>query len=101
MELLLGRHQSGNYITLPGMEPVVVHARTGAGKSADFGIPNLYQWPSSAVVLDVKGDYFEATSGHRAEMGQQIYVVAPGWRHSHCWDPLASIKRNSIDRFQQ
>jgi type IV secretion system protein VirD4 len=101
MELLLGRHESGHYITLPGKEPVVVHARTGAGKSADFGIPNLYQWPGSAVVLDVKGDYFEATSGYRAEMGQQIYVVAPGWRHSHCWDPLASIKRNSIDRFQQ
>lgn len=102
-EILLGRNADGTYIKFGGGEPVGVHARTGSGKSADFGIPNCFTWPGSLVVLDIKGDAFRHTGGHRAAMGQDVYVLAPGHRsgRSHRWDPLASVRRTSIDRFRQ
>lgn len=103
-DILLGRHANGSYITFGGGEPVGVHARTGSGKSADFAIPNCFTWEGSLVVLDVKGDAFRATAGHRSvAMGQDVYVLAPAHRsgRSHRWDPFASVRRNSIDRFRQ
>jgi type IV secretion system protein VirD4 len=99
--ILLGRHDDGTYINFPGGEPVAVHARTGSGKSADFAIPNAFRWKGSLVVLDIKGDSFRTTAGHRAEMGQAVYVLAPASTRSHRWDPFASVRRSSIDRFQQ
>lgn len=103
-KILLGRHADGSYITFGGGEPVGLHARTGSGKSADFAIPNCFNWLGSLVVLDVKGDAFRHTAGHRSEaLGQDVYVLAPGHPsgRSHRWDPFASVRRNSIDRFRQ
>jgi type IV secretion system protein VirD4 len=100
-DILLGRNQDGSYIRFGGGEPVAVHARTGSGKSADFGIPNCFTWQGSLVVLDIKGDAFRATAGHRAEMGQDVYVLAPGRLRSHRWDPFESVRRRSVDRFLQ
>lgn len=102
-DILLGRNEDGSYITFGGGEPVGVHARTGSGKSADFGIPNCFTWKGSLVVLDIKGDAFRQTAGHRVSMGQEVYVLAPAHvsRRSHMWDPFESVTRNSIDRFQQ
>lgn len=103
-DILLGRDSFGDFVCLGGGEPVGVHARTGSGKSADFAIPNCFTWKGSLVVLDIKGDAFRATAGHRSvAMGQDVYVLAPGHRtgRSHRWDPFASVRRNSIDRFKQ
>jgi type IV secretion system protein VirD4 len=100
--ILVGRDRDdGSYLKFDGGEPVAVHARTGSGKSADFGIPNCFTWGGSLVVLDIKGEAFRATAGHRAAMGQEVYALAPAHKRSHRWNPFSSVKRNSIDRFQQ
>lgn len=102
--ILVGRDAAdGSYLKFGGGEPVAVHARTGSGKSADFGIPNCFTWQGSLVVLDVKGEAFRATAGHRAAMGQDVYLFEPASKggRSHRWDPFAAVMRRSLDRFRQ
>lgn len=101
-DIILGRHADGSYIRLPGGEPVAVHARTGSGKSADFGIPNCFGWKGSLVVLDIKGEAFRATAGHRFAMGQDVYLLDPASKtgRSHRWDPFAAVPRQSMERFR-
>lgn len=102
-DLLLGRHRDGTYITLSGCEPVALQAPTGTGKTADWVIPNCFMWRGSLVVLDVKGEAFRATAGHRAAMGQDVYLFEPDApsERSHRWDPFAGVQRNSTARFRQ
>jgi type IV secretion system protein VirD4 len=101
--ILLGR--SGNAVhRLPGTEHVALHARTRSGKTSSFVVPNLFEWEGSAIVLDIKGEIFQATAGHRARnLGQAIYVFDPTARdgRSHCWNPLDAVERTSLDRFDQ
>lgn len=102
-EILLGR--TGDLIhTLPGTEHVCLHARTRMGKTSNFSIPNLFDWPGSAIVLDIKGEIFQATAGHRKDnLGQEIYVFDPTSRDSrtHCWNNFDAVNPASIDRFDQ
>jgi type IV secretion system protein VirD4 len=99
--ILIGR--TGDSIhKLPGTEHIALHARTRSGKTSNFSVPNLFEWPGSAIVLDIKGEIFQATAGHRARnLGQEIYVLDPTARdgRSHCWNPFDVIDRTSLDRF--
>ncbi len=53
-------------------------AATGAGKTRCSVIPNLLQWPGSAVVIDVKkAELCKVTARRRREMGQQVVVLDP------------------------
>ena len=101
--ILIGR--TGDSIhKLPGKEHVCLHARTRMGKTSNFSVPNLFEWPGSAIVLDIKGEIFKATAGHRARnLGQEIYVFDPTARdgRSHCWNPFAAVDVKSMDRFDQ
>jgi type IV secretion system protein VirD4 len=101
--ILMGRNDDGSYIWLPGGEPVALHARTGAGKSVGFCIPNCFSWKGSLVVLDIKGEAFRATAGHRAAMGQDVYRFEPMSRtgYSHHWNPFSAIDRSSHRRYEQ
>jgi type IV secretion system protein VirD4 len=101
--ILIGR-TGGNIHRLPGTEHVALHARTRSGKTSSFCVPNLFEWPGSAIVLDIKGEIFQATAGHRARnLGQEIYVFDPTARdgRSHCWNAFDAVDRTSIDRFDQ
>lgn len=101
-DILLGRHEDGRYIRFGGGEPVALHARTGAGKGVGFVIPNCFTWKGSLVVLDIKGEAWAATAGHRAAMGQDVYLLEPAsptWQ-SHRWDPFSAVQRGSDKRFQ-
>jgi type IV secretion system protein VirD4 len=102
-QILIGRDYDGSYLRLGGGEPVALHARTGTGKSVSMSIPNAFTWPGSMVVLDVKGEIFNVTAGHRAAMGQKVYRLSPASldSRSHCWDPFAAVQRDSADRFAQ
>jgi type IV secretion system protein VirD4 len=99
-DILIGK-RGGNYLRLPGSEHVVVYARTRAGKTAGFAIPNAFLFGGSLVCLDVKGEIFQATAGYRAARGQQVVVLDPAARdlRTHRWNPLAAIDRTSPDRF--
>jgi type IV secretion system protein VirD4 len=101
--IVIGR-DGAEILRQEGTEHVALHARTRSGKTVGFTIPNLFEWPGSAIVLDIKGEVFKATAGHRARnLGQAVYVFDPTNRRgrSHCWNALDAIDRTSIDRFDQ
>ena len=91
-------------MTLDGDGHVAVYAQTGAGKSVSVTIPNAFWWPGSLVVLDVKGDVFEATAGHRRDvLKQEVYRFDPASdeQRSHRWNPFECVDRRSFHRFRQ
>lgn len=72
----------------------LIVAPTGRGKTSGFVIPNLLAFKGSAVILDVKGDCFQATARHRSAQGDKVYRFAPvDWhdRRSHRYNPLLRI----------
>ena len=84
----------GRYLSSSVYSHVLCVAPTGRGKTTGFVIPNLLTFRGSAVVLDVKGENFEATARHRAADGDDVYRFAPtDWndRRSHRYNPLLRI----------
>ncbi len=72
----------------------LIVAPTGRGKTTGFVIPNLLTWQGSAVVLDVKGECYEASARHRAAQGDMVYRFAPtDWenKRTHRYNPLLRI----------
>lgn len=72
----------------------LIVAPTGRGKTTGFVIPNLLTWQGSAVVLDVKGECYEASVRHRAAAGDRVFRFAPtDWetRRTHRYNPLLRI----------
>ncbi|MCV3273242.1 MULTISPECIES: type IV secretory system conjugative DNA transfer family protein [unclassified Roseobacter] len=72
----------------------LIVAPTGRGKTTGFVIPNLLVWQGSAVVLDVKGECYEASARHRAAVGDEVYRFAPtDWetKRTHRYNPLLRI----------
>ena len=91
--ILLGRI-GARYLRLAGQQSVLLIAPTRSGNGVVIVIPNLLVWNGSAVVLDIKGENFEVTSGFRAAHGQAVYCWAPFSPHSrtHRWNPLSYIR---------
>ena len=60
-----------------------------------YVIPNTLLFPGSCVVMDVKGEIFEATSRHRQAQGDRVFRIAPfDFEHpSHRYNPLERISR--------
>jgi hypothetical protein len=54
---------------------VLVDALTRGGKGL-LAISQLLTWPHSVVVLDIKGELFDATAGYRKTLGP-VYVIDP------------------------
>ena len=84
----------GRYLSSSVYPHVLCVAPTGRGKTTGFVIPNLLTFRGSTVVLDVKGENFEATARHRAADGDDVYRFAPtDWndRRSHRYNPLLRI----------
>ena len=72
----------------------LIVAPTGRGKTTGFVIPNLLTWQGSAVVLDVKGECYEASARHRAGQGDEVYRFAPTYwenKRTHRYNPLLRI----------
>ena len=59
------------------MGHVLTCAPTGAGKGVGAVIPNLLDYPGSAIVLDVKGENYAVSARARQELGQAVFVVDP------------------------
>ena len=102
-DIVLGKSPRGQFLRFGGSEHVALHARSGAGKTSSFTIPNCFAWQGSLVVLDMKREAFNATAGHRAAMGQKVFLFDPAATdgRSHRWDPFAAIRRASPERFDQ
>lgn len=83
----------------------LVVAPTRAGKGVGYVIPNTLLFPGSCVILDVKGEIFEATSRHRKAQGDEIFYFAPfDFDHpSHRYNPLERIAglKNTDQQFTE
>lgn len=88
------------YLRHGGPLHVLLTAPTRSGKGVGVVTPNLLSWPGSVVVLDVKNENFETTSGFRARRGQRVFRFAPGdpERRTHRYNPLDSVRRDPAHR---
>lgn len=59
---------------------IALLARSGAGKTTSYIIPNIFklaQSKSSIVVTDLSGEIYQKTSGYLQSRGYKIYVLNP------------------------
>ncbi len=93
--ILIGQ-EGGRYLSFGGQQFVWLAAPTRSGKGVGVVIPNLLNWPDSAVVLDIKGENYQTTSLFRQKNGQDVFVFNPfdkGFT-THRWNPLAEVSRD-------
>lgn len=97
--ILIGRYH-GRFLSLPGQLSVMLSAPTRSGKGVGVVIPNLLNWPDSAVVLDIKGENHDITAGYRAAHGQAVYAFSPFDEdaRSHRWNPLTAVRTSALHR---
>ncbi|NYZ62410.1 type IV secretory system conjugative DNA transfer family protein [Luteimonas sp. SJ-16] len=84
---------NGKLIRLSGQQFVILAAPTRSGKGVGIVIPNLLDYRESAVVLDIKQENFDLTSGWRRSIGHEIYLFNPFAedRRTHRWNPLTYV----------
>lgn len=97
--ILLGR-LNGKLVRLPGQQFVILAAPTRSGKGVGIVIPNLLEYGESMVVLDIKQENYELTSGWRASQGQEVYLFNPFAedRKTHRWNPLTYVSSDPAFR---
>lgn len=93
--IIVGK-RGGRYLVFGGQQHVLMAAPTRSGKGVGMVIPNLLNWPDSAVVLDVKQENWEITAGFRAKHGQRCFLFNPEARdyRTHRWNPLHYISED-------
>lgn len=74
--ILVGKYR-GDLVRLGGQQFVILAAPTRSGKGVGVVIPNLLDYQESMVVLDIKQENYELTSGWRASQGHEIYLFNP------------------------
>jgi type IV secretion system protein VirD4 len=97
--ILVGKFR-GKLVRLSGQQFMILAAPTRSGKGVGVVIPNLLEYGESAVVLDIKQENYELTSGWRASQGQEVYLFNPFAedRRSHCWNPLNYVSKDPAFR---
>lgn len=98
--ILLGKF-NGKYLYFSGMQFAYLSAPTRSGKGVGIVIPNCLTYTESMVVLDIKYENFEITSGYRHHvLGQEIYRFSPFDEEgkTHCYNPLDYISDNPAKR---
>jgi type IV secretion system protein VirD4 len=97
--ILVGKYKGG-LVRLSGQQFVILAAPTRSGKGVGVVIPNLLEYGGSAVVLDIKQENYELTSGWRAGQGQEVYLFNPFAedRRSHRWNPLSYVSKDPAFR---
>jgi type IV secretion system protein VirD4 len=87
---------NGKLLRLPGQQFVVLAAPTRSGKGVGVVIPNLLEYGESVVVLDIKQENFDLTSGWRFAQGHEIYLFNPfaDDRRTHRWNPLTYVSKD-------
>lgn len=90
--IFLGRFK-GKYLFFDKGLHVMMTAETGAGKGVGIVIPNLLSWYSSVVVMDIKLENWQMTSGFRHKYRHQCFLFAPGSQdyRTHRCNPLSYI----------
>lgn len=89
-----------NYLYYAGQQFAILAAPTRSGKGVGIVIPNLLTYRESVVVLDIKQENFNLTSGFRAKFGQEIFLFNPFAEdgRTHRWNPLSYITADARGR---
>ena len=95
--LLVGKYK-GQWLQYSGNQFLGMIAPTRSGKGVGIVIPNLLNYSHSVVVLDIKGENFDLTSGFRKKYGQKVFKFAPfdfdkesGTSYTHRYNPLSYV----------
>lgn len=93
--LILGKI-NGKFLMMNLAKFIMLIAPTRSGKGVGTIIPNLLNWNQSVIVVDIKGENFDVTSGFRARHGQEVYKFAPFDENfeTHCSNPLSYVSRD-------
>lgn len=93
--IVLGKYR-GRWLRLGGLTFVLIAAPTRSGKGVSLVIPNLLLWRESTVVLDIKAENYELTSGFRAKHGQKVVVFNPAAENykTHRYNPFAYVSED-------
>ena len=97
--ILVGK-KNGRYLTYGGAPFGILAAPTRSGKGVGIVVPNCLNYSDSLVVLDIKGENFDITSGFRAKHGQKVYLFAPFDEAgvTHRYNPLEYISDDPAQR---
>lgn len=97
--ILVGKYQK-HYLTYGGYQFVMLAAPTRSGKGVGVVIPNCLNYSDSLVVLDIKLENFDITSGFRAKHGQEVYLFSPFDTNgrTHRYNPLSYISDKPAER---
>ncbi|MBY6141956.1 type IV secretory system conjugative DNA transfer family protein [Leisingera daeponensis] len=101
-----GHLTASNLLRYGGPEHMMLYAPTRSGKGVGVVIPNLLNWPESAVILDIKKENWTLTAGFRKAGGQEVFMfdpLEPNGR-THRWNPLSAVRRGTdyqIDDLQR
>lgn len=90
--IICGQYK-GRYLMFPGAQHAMISAPTRSGKGVGVVVPNLLNWPESVVVLDMKQENWDITSGFRRKYGQECYLFNPAAvdYRTHRYNPLSYI----------
>jgi type IV secretion system protein VirD4 len=97
--LVVGSYQ-GKYLFYGGQQFALLAAPTRSGKGVGIVVPNLLSYQGSVVVLDIKQENFDLTSGFRAAHGQEVYLFNPFAEdgRTHRWNPLSYVSSDPMFR---
>lgn len=97
--ILVGK-KGKNYLMFSGQQFPILAAPTRSGKGVGIVIPNLLAYQDSVVVLDIKQENYELTSGFREKHGQEVFVFNPFAENekSHRWNPLSYVSEAASQR---
>ena len=90
----------GRLLRLRGQQFAILAAPTRSGKGVGVVVPNLLHYRESMVVLDIKQENYELTSGWRAGQGHDVYLFNPFAhdRRTHRWNPLHYVSADPAFR---
>lgn len=93
--IICGQYK-GRYLMFPGAQHALISAPTRSGKGVGIVIPNLLNWPDSLVVLDIKQENWDITSGYRRKHGQECFLFNPAATdyRTHRYNPLCYISED-------
>lgn len=93
--IIVGKYGS-EYLVFGGSQHVTMSAPTRSGKGVGIVIPNLLNWPDSVVVMDIKQENWDLTSGYRKKYGHSCFLFNPAAADykSHRYNPLAYISED-------
>ncbi|MGL4767997.1 MAG: type IV secretory system conjugative DNA transfer family protein [Formosimonas sp.] len=86
--------KDGKLLHFSGQQFVILAAPTRSGKGVGIVIPNLLSYQGSMVVLDIKQENFDLTSGYRNKvLKQDVFLFNPFAEdgRTHRWNPLSYV----------